>query len=93
MPFDLFEYLLTFFGLSNASQTLRMMDCTTDGLEQRIYQTKKPRQRTRRPKTGPWSEFNAAILLNITLDPHEENTVHLVESTIHQHEVERREVE
>jgi hypothetical protein len=23
------------------------------------------RQRTRRPKTGPWSEFNAAILLNI----------------------------
>ncbi len=33
---------------------------------QRIYKTKKPRQRTRRPKTGPWSEFNAAILLNIT---------------------------
>jgi hypothetical protein len=32
---------------------------------QRIYKTKKPRQRTRRPKTGPWSKFNAAILLNI----------------------------
>ncbi len=41
---------------------------------QRIYKTKKPRQRMRRPKTGPWSEFNAAILLIITLDPHEENT-------------------
>ncbi len=27
--------------------------------------TKKPRQWTRWPKTGPWSEFNAAILLNI----------------------------
>jgi hypothetical protein len=35
------------------------------GLHQRIYKTKKPRQRTRRPKTGPWSEFNVAILLNI----------------------------
>jgi hypothetical protein len=34
-------------------------------LPQRIYKTKKPRQRTRRPKTGPWSEFNPAILLNI----------------------------
>jgi hypothetical protein len=37
-----------------------------DGPYQRIYKTKKPRQRTRRPKAGPWSEFNAAILLNIT---------------------------
>ncbi len=32
---------------------------------QRIYQIKKPRRRTRRPKTGLWLEFNAAILLNI----------------------------
>ncbi len=33
-PFDLFEYLFTPFGLSNAAQTfLRMMDRTTDGLE------------------------------------------------------------
>jgi hypothetical protein len=34
MPFGLFEYLFTPFGLSNAVQTLqRMMDRTTDGLE------------------------------------------------------------
>ncbi len=45
-----------------------------DVRHQRIYKTKKPRQRTRRPKTGPCSEVNAAILVNITLDPHEENT-------------------
>ncbi len=33
-PFDLFEYLFTPFGLSNATQTFqRMMDRTTDGLE------------------------------------------------------------
>jgi hypothetical protein len=34
MPFSLFDYLFTPFGLSNAAQTFqRMMDCTTDGLE------------------------------------------------------------
>ncbi len=34
MPFDLFEYLFTFFGLFNAALTFkRMMDCTTDCLE------------------------------------------------------------
>ncbi len=34
MPFGLFEYLFTSFGLSNAAQTFqRMMDRTTDGLE------------------------------------------------------------
>ncbi len=49
-------------------------DAAVMGLNQRIYKTKKPRQRTRRPKTGPWSECNSAILLNVTLDPHEENT-------------------
>jgi cytoskeleton-associated protein 5 len=34
IPFSLFEYLFTPFGLSNATQTFqRMMDRTTDGLE------------------------------------------------------------
>jgi hypothetical protein len=34
MPFCLFEYLFTPFGLSNAAQTFqRMKDRTTDGLE------------------------------------------------------------
>jgi hypothetical protein len=34
MPFGLFEYLFTLFGLSNATHTFqRMMDRTTDGLE------------------------------------------------------------
>ncbi len=34
MPFCLFEYLFTPFGLSNAAQSFqRMMDRTTDGLE------------------------------------------------------------
>jgi hypothetical protein len=34
MPFGLFKYLFTPFGLFNATQTFkRMMDCTTDGLE------------------------------------------------------------
>jgi hypothetical protein len=34
MPFSLFEYLFTPFGLSNAAQTFqRMMDRTTDSLE------------------------------------------------------------
>jgi hypothetical protein len=34
MPFGLFEYLFTHFGLYNAAQTFqRMMDRTTDGLE------------------------------------------------------------
>ncbi len=74
----------------------RAADAPGDGEAQRIFKTKKLRQRTRRPKTGPWSEFNPAILLNITLGPHEENTsggiyyvrgvgrrkIHLVESTM-----------
>jgi hypothetical protein len=50
------------------------------GFLQRIYKTKKPRQQTRRPITGTWSEFKAAILLNITLDP--KRKIHLVESTM-----------
>jgi cytoskeleton-associated protein 5 len=34
MPFGLFEYLFSLFGLANATQTFqRMMDRTTDGLE------------------------------------------------------------
>jgi cytoskeleton-associated protein 5 len=34
MPFGLFEYLFTPFGLTNAAQTFqRMMDRTTDGFE------------------------------------------------------------
>ncbi len=33
-PFNLFEYLFTTFGLSNAAKTFqRIMDCATDGLE------------------------------------------------------------
>ncbi len=53
---------------------------STFGVNQRIYKTKKTRQRTRRPKTGPCSEFNAATFLNITLDS--QRKIHLVESTM-----------
>jgi hypothetical protein len=62
------------------------------GQLQRIYKTKKPRQQTRWPKTGPWAEFNPAILLNIwsaiippsfsfdTMDPSLSWEVHFVDS-------------